>query len=264
MTSAFDSIICDIISSAPSGEIKEIYNDLKALTGNKSNDSILEAITAYNIENCIPVNVDGEKVIISKYNKEGSKFFSPVTSTLFSVNHLDRVGLDLEKTDRSLTEEQQGIYDDLLKYTKNSFPGDVTFAVYPGAVESEFVIIIVSTKYSPGNYWNGHWKSEYVFNVNSGSLAGDVDVSVHYFEDGNVSFKFSKDITSEASPSSVVTVIRELENELEKEMNASFTNLNEKEFKLLRRRLPVTRSKINWGKGIGNYRLGKDSSQSQI
>ena len=91
----------------------------------------------------------------------------------------------------------------------------------------------------------------------------DRDIDVHYFEDGNVAFKFHKDIEVQEAVNPIVA-IKSQENEIEREMGSSFAALNERDFKSLRRRLPVTRSKINWGKGIGTYRLGKNTAESNL
>lgn len=55
----------------------------------------------------------------------------------------------------------------------------------------------------------------------------------------------------------LVAKIAAAEAKYQEEVNHSFVGLNEGPFKALRRQLPVTRSKMNWGKAMGNYRLGK-------
>ncbi|CEP60896.1 Cap1p LALA0_S02e02146g [Lachancea lanzarotensis] len=264
MASEFSTIIRSLIASTPSGEIKDVYKDLVTITGENSGDTILDAIAQYNVANFIPVRVGDKSVIISNYNKEGSKFFDPATSQLFSVDHLERRAFDVGPSEKKLDSTSESIYKDLRNYTSNTFPGDVSYALYPkGDSSREIVIALVSTKYSPGNFWNGHWRSVYHYNTETSQLKGTIDIDVHYYEDGNVSFVCTKDVENE-SAHDVVLAIKTLEGKLEEELRASFNNLNEKEFKLLRRRLPVTRSRINWGKGIGSYRLGKDSAENQF
>ncbi|SCV01406.1 LAME_0G16006g1_1 [Lachancea meyersii CBS 8951] len=263
MASEFNNIIHSLIASTPSGEIKDVYKNLLVIAGEQAEDTILDSIAKYNVTNFIPIQVEGRSVIISNYNKEGSKFFDPVSSRLFSVNHLDRTAFDVNSCEKKLCETSESIHQDLESYTSKTFPGNVSYAVYPGDAPHDIVIAIVSTKYSPGNFWNGHWKSVYHYNLDTKQLKGVIDVNVHYYENGNVSFQCEKQVEDQSASNAVVS-IKTLENELEKEMRASFTNLNEKEFKLLRRRLPVTRSKINWGKGVGTYRLGKDSAENQF
>lgn len=264
MSSTFESIISQVVSDTPSGEIKEVYNDLITIAGENSKDSILEAIEQYNVKNTIPVDVEGKQVILSRFNKEGSKFFDPLNSLIFSVDHLNRKGLDVAPYHAtSLNEQQQELLSALQVYVSKDFTGDKVLAVYPVAEEtSKTAIIIVSTKYNPGNFWNGSWRSEYIHDSNTGQLTGTIDVQVHYYEDGNVSFKSNKNVSVEDCTAPIKT-IQEIESSFENNLDDSFTELNEKQFKQLRRRLPVTRSKVNWGKAIGNYRLGRDAAQGK-
>ncbi|SCU94783.1 LADA_0G11210g1_1 [Lachancea dasiensis] len=264
MASQFDNIIESIISSTPSGEIQHVYKDLKLIAGQQSEDTILDAIAKFNVSNFIPIDVDGKSVIISPYNKEGSKFFDPESSTMFSVDHLNRKALDIEKCEKFLSDEERRLYVQLENYASKAFPGDLTYAVYSKGGESKEVILtIVSTKYSPGNFWNGHWRSIYHYDLETHDLRGVIEVNIHYFEDGNVSFQCKKEVQESATSDAIVS-IKQLDAKLEEEMGASFAQMNDRDFKLLRRRLPVTRSKISWGKGIGTYRLGKDSAENQF
>lgn len=264
MSSAFDSIVSRVISDTPSGEIKEVYQDLITIAGENSQNVILEAIEQYNIKNTIPVDVNGSNVILSSYNKEGSKFFDPAQSIIFSVDHLNRKGLDVAPYQGpELKEVQQGYLQELNKYVEKNFTGQASVAVYPiPQEESKTAIIIVSTKYNPGNFWNGAWKSEYVYDSQLKQLKGFIDVQVHYYEDGNVSFKSKKDVEI-ADSESPIKSIQQVETEFESNLDVSFTELNERQFKQLRRRLPITRSRVNWGKAIGNYRLGRDAAQGK-
>lgn len=82
---------------------------------------------------------------------------------------------------------------------------------------------------------------------------------MHYFEDGNVRLKTRKEvgIVDAKEPLLVINKIAMAESKYQEGVNLAFIGLNEGSFKALRRQLPVTRSKMNWGKSIGNYRLGK-------
>ncbi|CAI4034752.1 hypothetical protein SMKI_11G2020 [Saccharomyces mikatae IFO 1815] len=266
-SSKFEEVVNKIVSDSPPGELREIYDDLIKITSENSKNTILDAIENYNIQNCIPIDVNGKSIIVSKYNKEGAKFFDPINSVIFSVNHLERKGLDIEPyefTHPSLEKEQlQDLHDKLQKYLLLNFSGDVSFAVYPILEETNKIsIIIVSTKYNPKNFWNGYWRSCYVYDLETKELSGSISTQVHYYEDGNVSFQSGKDI-SQFDIGDVVSAIKGIETSFEDELDRSFFELNEKQFKALRRRLPVTRSKINWGSAIGSYRLGKNAAEGK-
>lgn len=262
MSNDFDTIIKNIIKDSPAGELEEVYQDLITIAGENSKETIIDAIAEYNVENSIPIDVDGKDVIISKYNKQGTKFVDPVNGIQFSVDHLHQKGLDVEEYSADIDADQKKAITDLGNYLSTNFPGRSTFAVLPLEEQSKTAIIIVSTKYNPNNFWNGHWKSEYVYDKTEGKLSGTIDIDVHYYEDGNVKFHSSK-LVEETNIKDPVASIKELEHKFEQDLQESFTDLNEKQFKSLRRRLPITRARVNWGKAIGNYRLGRDAAQGK-
>lgn len=259
-STAFESIIEQIVSDSPSGEILDVYNDLLAIAGESAKESILDAIEQYNVHNTVAIDVDGQSVLLSKFNKEGTKFYDPARGISFSVDHLNRKGLDVGPHSVELTDEQRDVLERLESYATSNFSGEITLAVYPLPDTSKVAIILVSTKNNPTNFWNGNWRSEYIYDMTSNELVGTIDVHVHYYEDGNVSFKSNKELDASKTEDPVKT-IQGIENEFESTLDSSFTELNEKKFKTLRRRLPITRSKVNWGKAIGTYRLGKDAAQ---
>lgn len=263
MSGDFGTIIDQIIRDSPAGEIEEVYKDLITIAGEASMDIIIDSICDYNIENTQPVDVEGKDIIVSKYNKEGTKFVDAVNKVQFSVDHLHRKGFDVGSYDTELNSVQQKYQKVLREYLDDNFPGKATAAIYPvPEQENKNAFIIVSTKYNPSNFWNGQWKSEYIYDSSNRSLAGNINVIVHYYEDGNVSFKSSKEI-AEDDVDDPVEAISKVEKSFEDELQVTFSELNEKQFKSLRRRLPITRSKVNWGKAIGNYRLGRDAAQGK-
>jgi len=137
---------------------------------------------------------------------------------------------------------------------------DASCGVYPIEDDSKIAILVVANKYSPKNYWNGRWRSLYLFTPSSSSLTGTMKVDAHYYEDGNVRLLTTKPISTSISSASASTIIREIavaEKKYQEEINKGFNSLSEGAFKGLRRQLPVTRQKVEWDK-IAGYRLGQD------
>ena len=126
---------------------------------------------------------------------------------------------------------------------------------------SSLAIITVANKYSPTNYWNGRWRSYYIYDTSSGSISGSIKVDVHYYEDGNVRLLTTKEVNLSAGGSANGTeIMRKIaaeEKKYQEDLNKAFGSLSEGAFKALRRQLPITRQKIEWEK-ISGYRLGQD------
>ena len=54
----------------------------------------------------------------------------------------------------------------------------------------QVIVCISSSKFNPGNYWNGRWRSTWTvtFSPSGGqaTVDGKLQVNVHYYEEGNV------------------------------------------------------------------------------
>ena len=121
-------------------------------------------------------------------------------------------------------------------------------------------MLLVSNKYSPSNFWNGRWRSTYLFNPRDSSVTGTIQVNVHYYEDGNVALATTKPVSIQNAGSSASEVMRKVANTeraYQEELNRAFVAMNEQSFKALRRQLPITRQKVEWEK-VGGYRMGSN------
>jgi capping protein alpha len=141
-------------------------------------------------------------------------------------------------------------------HTSEHYPSCST-GVFPTENDSLIAIITVANKYSPNNFWNGRWRSSYLYDPSSGSITGRIAVDVHYYEDGNVRLLTNKDVsaTGGSSASDVIKAIALAERKYQEELNRGFTGLSEGAFKNLRRNLPVSRSKMAWERWEG-LRIG--------
>jgi capping protein (actin filament) muscle Z-line, alpha len=144
----------------------------------------------------------------------------------------------------------------LKSHASEHYPSSST-GVFPTENDSKIAIITVASKYSPNNYWNGRWRSFYLYDPSSGSVTGQISVDVHYYEDGNVRLLTNKDvsISGGSSAADVVKSIALAERKYQEELNRGFTGLSEGAFKGLRRNLPVSRSKMAWERWEG-LRIG--------
>lgn len=275
MSIKLNELVDSLIQSAPPAELKQVSQSLSLLTKGTSTSStnslIQDSIEQYAQENIISI----DNIIISKYNKDenSSKYIDYVNNKLFNVDWQNQKIIDVESYHDN-NNKRGSNYDELIQklsqYGDDYYPSNFAFTVIPES-EDQLRVIIIGQRANHDNFYTGQWKSNYL--ITEQGIKGNIDLDIHYFEDGNVRLKFNESINSSNNnnnsstlqsgnlinnASRIVNFINEQENATMVKIIEQFNNLNQKSFKNLRRLLPVTRSKINWGSAIGNYRLGSD------
>lgn len=275
MSIKLNELVDSLIQSAPPAELKQVSQSLSSLTKGTSTSStnslIQDSIEQYAQENIISI----DNIIISKYNKDenSSKYIDYVNNKLFNVDWQNQKIIDVESYHDN-NNKRGSNYDELIQklsqYGDDYYPSNFAFTVIPES-EDQLRVIIIGQRANHDNFYTGQWKSNYL--ITEQGIKGNIDLDIHYFEDGNVRLKFNESIDSSNNnnnsstlqsgnlinnASRIVNFINKQENATMVKIIEQFNNLNQKSFKNLRRLLPVTRSKINWGSAIGNYRLGSD------
>ncbi|KAI5778185.1 F-actin-capping protein-like protein subunit alpha-1 [Geopyxis carbonaria] len=268
-------IASGFILDAPPGELQDVMADVKSLIGNE--DSILKelqpSVEKYNKEQLITIVLPGssQRVIVSEFNElSNGRFFDVESQSSWVFDHTSQKASDVQSyacesqnadtMSKCCFPRRKSILHSLAPHVQEHYPSSPASGVYPTSDDSGIAIVIVGNKYSPGNYWNGRWRSIYIFHPSTNSLSGEIKVDVHYYEDGNVRLLTTKAVsitTSTGSATEVVKLIAAEEKSYQQELNSAFGRLSEGAFKNLRRQLPITRQKIDWEK-IGSYRLGQD------
>lgn len=266
MAASHVTTVSSFIEGAPPGELADVIADIKALTVESPNiiSQLGPAFEKYNEEQFTTVKLPGgsQHVLVSSHNTLGDgRYYDVESSSSFAFDHSTQKASSVQS--HVLESSQSDLVKSLLKslatHVKEHYP-NASYGVYPIEDDSKIAIIIVSNKYSPNNFWNGRWRSLYIFSPSSSSLTGSLKVDVHYYEDGNVRLLTNKPVsvsTPSASASAIVREIAVVEKKYQEEVNRGFNNLSEGAFKGLRRQLPITRQKIEWDK-IAGYRLGQD------
>lgn len=223
--------------------------------------------------------VEGDVLLTSEIQKEDGSFTDPATGLSFSINHfnmeIDQVTMNEADVVRSspLASSVSLLVE---KYVKDSLRSNGRFQVVERTINNQsssldgtetacdLAIVMVGERFQAVNMRNGQWKScwQCCLAGNSWQIQGDVDIFVHYFEEGNVqlvahrtanlSANFSEqseegqqvDVKDQAR--ALVDVIRKCEDDIQVSLNSAYTRLGDSVFKKLRRQLPVTRSKVDW------------------
>jgi capping protein alpha len=221
-------------------------------------------------------------VLVSEYNSLGdNRYYDVETQSSFDFDHatgkanaVQSFVLESQHEDlvyvhnptfnthliahRWHTQYRKSLIKSLSTHTSEHYPKS-SYGIFPTADDTALAIITVANKYSPTNYWNGRWRSSYIYNPSSNTLVGAIKVDVHYYEDGNVRLLTKKDVSLNGvgGEKDVMRQIATVEKKYQEDLNRAFGQLSEGAFKGLRRQLPITRQKIEWEK-ISGYRLGQD------
>lgn len=247
-------------------KLADVIADIEALTVESPNlvSQLGPAFQKYNEEQFARVKLPGgsQSVLVCSYNSLGDgRYYDVESSSSFSFDHRTQKASAVQSylLESSHTDLVKSLGKSLSNHVREHFP-NASWGVYPIEDDSKLAIVLVANKYSPKNFWNGRWRSLYIFSPSSSSLTGSIKVDVHYYEDGNVRLLTTKPVSLSMPSASAIIVIKEIasaERKYQEELNKGFGSLGEGAFKGLRRQLPITRQKIEWDK-IAGYRLGQD------
>lgn len=254
------------IESAPPGELSDVTKAIKSILGDDSvQNELSPAFEKYNEEQFTTTKLPGgsTEVLVSEHNSLGDgRYYDVETQSSFDFDHATAKASAVQSYVLESQHEDlvKGLVKSLSTHISEHYP-KASYGVFPTSDDTALAILTVANKYSPTNYWNGRWRSSYIYNPSSGSLTGSIKVDVHYYEDGNVRLLTSKHVSlsvgGSATASEVIRKIGAEEKKYQEDLNKAFGSLSEGAFKALRRQLPITRQKIEWEK-ISGYRLGQD------
>ena len=167
------------------------------------------------------------------------------------------------------------------KYVKEFYPETGKFLIQKSK-ENEWKIQVLAQKIKSKAFWSGHWRSIWTVELKEGdededeerkgketlsfSIYGNVELIVHYHEEGTVQLSTKKEIPSRVNikfdslseaADKIYWKIKDSEDTIQLALNEAYQQLSENIFKKLRRQLPVTRTKMDWAK-FANYNLSTE------
>ncbi|PVG00236.1 F-actin capping protein, alpha subunit [Serendipita vermifera] len=275
----------NLLIQSPPGEINDCLTDsphsatdIRVIIDddNRLQKGIDQALRDYNIAQFVTVQSPSgdHQVIISDAGRVGSaeedRFLDPRSKKSFVFDHL---GLEAsDPRDEEVDEESESFRAALdnaaQEYINEHYKDGVASVFVPSP--GNLVLQLVANKYNPQNFWSGRWRSKYEIDLKEKSVKGAINVTVHYYEQGNVQLTTVFHPTLSLPPSSpspqgarqLLLQITEAENTYQTTLSDTYHDLGEKRFKALRRALPMTRNKIDWDKVTG-YKLGAELTASR-
>lgn len=267
------NIAQDFIVHSPPGEVEIVCKDVRVLLDDDDSyaEGMLSALSKFRQAQFTPVEVNGNQVLVTQYglvDPSAKRFIDPRSKSTFVYNFSsqqvsDIKSLEDEEMDDSMEVYRSEIDEAVRAYVEDYFQTGVV-TVY--SRENSVIVCIEAHKYSPDNFWNGKWRSEYNVKIEGGEakLTGLLKTQVHYYEDGNVQLVNSKECkeilpisTEKQLAEDIAKLLQKFEYDYQLAMITNYQSMSSGTFKALRRQLPVTRSKIDWNKILA-YQIGQD------
>jgi len=262
--------------AAPPGEFMEVVTDVRALLPNEQllNSTAADTFREYNTEQMVQVNSPNNKhqVLITKHGEVGDgEYLDPRGNQIILYDHIKQEVTGSKPADLDTDAEpfRSTFDDEAVKYVSEHYPHG-TSTVYGKRQGNQYKVIVCisSSKFNPGNFWNGRWRSTWQITFGSGggqaTIDGKIQVNVHYYEDGNVQLNTNTEKHLQApagdpaaTATNVMKAIIKAEQTFHSSLDTSYTTMGDTTFKALRRALPITRQRIDWNK-IRSLKIGSE------
>ena len=256
-------VCMNLIARSPAFQLPHMLSMLQPLAPETLTPAFMEtAATSYNATHPrVAVTNEGEEVLVCEAArvKEKNHFLKAKSSEVFHVNPVTLeavISSTLSAPAKGSKETLRlAVESKLESYMSERFPGKKALCgVYSSNQGNVIHICIIAENESSRNLWSGIWCSQWQIDSLKGEIGGNIDISAHYYENGNTQLATRKEVsTTNLSSSSeaeyaekVVAFISFAEEEVHAGLDAMIVNLDEETFKAIRRTMPITRTKMDW------------------
>ncbi|CCI49929.1 unnamed protein product [Albugo candida] len=268
-------ILRDFLLSSPPGQTHEVLKELKELLPEQffSSDYLKTLFEHYHHTNYFAVaipNQDHKLLICQESQIDEKHYVDPRTNLMYGFDHftqeLNEIPSAELKIDTSgiLRDERLAIENALQDYEAREYMNEANTAVY--AKESKLLILMCTERVNLRNYWSGQWKSRWEVDVGvqPNVMSGEINLHVHYYENGNLQLQDTKKVQQTLSLNKtplelgeeVIRVIKDAEDSLQNSLDELYINMSHETLKEMRRIMPVTQTKMDWSLHL--HRTAKD------
>jgi capping protein alpha len=240
---------------APPGEFDDCYADLTQFVADKNIPPIAKrrALPVWLKASCLPVDIDGKKAIICEDAQlESGQFVDPTTARPFTFDFAARQVGAIAPDPLPSSPLRETLQPALQKWASDALKNG-NAAVYDAA--GGVTVVISGNTISKENFRTGALVLR--FNLKDGIVSGTITVRGHCYEQGNAvaeqTTAFSDSIpggTEDEIASALAKKIGSLYGDWTTKLQAGFDLLSTEGLDKLRRRLPISKTKVNWRQEI--------------
>ncbi|GAB0177129.1 F-actin-capping protein subunit alpha-3 [Grus japonensis] len=275
------SLICSLLRQSPPGEFGQVVQDISALV---RDDKLMRQEAArmgacHNQNNFTPIQINRRTVLLTRYNNlGGNRFFDPQDKFSFEFDHLRRVTSKPQLHGVMLDEGElwrETLHKGLKPYVSRHFPeGNCCVFRKSLGKRQMFVACIEAHQYQPSNHWNSLWKSDWTFALTpfTTQVTGIFLVQIHYFRDANLHVTVSKSVSETLNvidrsqfATDFMRFVKAEDTKFHIAILENIQALSEDIWeKNLRRKLPVTRTFMNWNKLLNDQHMNTNVSKTEV
>ena len=246
-----------IIRQTPIGHLEKAKENLNVVVGEEimDSDEIKNEIKEYSENHLNQIDTDNNtKVVISSLTKDANgSYYDQSQKIKFDVDFNSQKVINSETVE--VQNELRDITEDVLKsYLEKYYKPEVTKSnVYFDEASNKLVVLISAHNINLKNFWSGEWLSTWELEVGSNNVKGNIKANTYYYEEGNIQFNLNtnfeealKGNNNEEIAIAFVKAIEKNENNVQLELENVYNDFSDKYIKPLRRKLPVTGTKMNW------------------
>ena len=248
-------VVSRFLEESPPGEYEQCSSVLSVLVDKSTLlESRAATIKKWNMKQCTYVPISQHAAIICEEaaQSDGS-FVDPVTYKTFKYNFAYRRAKETngepEVPSTDLREELQARLADYLSQTYHEQAAVGVYTTSKGSL----VIYLRSSSISLENFRTGSVISRYVLEDNT-ILSGKIQSLQHFFEGGNAVCQNSATLNpvtieeedTQQKAARIIESIISFEEKWISSVQETLTKIGEEGIACLRRKMPVTKTKINW------------------
>ncbi|NXC47064.1 CAZA3 protein, partial [Penelope pileata] len=275
------SLICGLLRQSPPGEFEQVVQDLCALAQDEElvKQEAARAGARHNKNNFTPVQVNGNTVLLTNYNDlGGNRFFYPQDkfsfefdhlSGLTSKTHLHRVMLDEGELWRG------ALHKGLNAYVNRHFPGGNSCVFKKSLGKRQMLVACIEAhQYQPVKHCNSLWKSDWTFALTPvmTRVTGVFLLQLHYFRNANLHVTIRKSVSESLHVIDrnqfvldFVKFVKAEDNKIHNAILENIQTLSELTWRNnLRRRLPITRTFMNWNELLNGQHLETNVFRKEV
>ena len=247
-----------IIKKTPIGHLGKTLENLRSVVGEQVMDTndVKKEIHNYGETHLSPVNneVTNSKVVISPLTKDSEGFYHDQGQKVKFKIGLESGAVEEAQSTEIHNDLRDAIESKLKEYLGKCYKMEVTkYNVYFDGSSNKIVVLISVHNLNLKSFWSGEWLSTWEFDISGKQVKGTLRANTYYYEEGNIQFNLDTKFNGSASggddaaiATSLIDFIKNSENSVQLELEKVYDELSENYIKPLRRKLPVTGTKMNW------------------